>query len=77
MYDEGCNDRQEDAEADAMETNEGVIWRYYSVAVLIEEVAMLLQHSLVRVLLGPAIGLRAEWAFGGGSDVDAGGTCFD
>jgi hypothetical protein len=40
--DEGRDDGKEDAEADAMEANECVRWPYYPVAILVEEVAMLL-----------------------------------
>jgi hypothetical protein len=76
VYDKGCDNGQQDAEAEAVEPNEGVIRRHHAVAVLVEEVAMLLQHRLVCVFLGPAVGERAEGAFGRRRDVDACGTCY-
>lgn len=42
VYDERCDDREKDAESNPVEADEGVVRRNHTIAILIEEVAMLL-----------------------------------
>jgi hypothetical protein len=72
--DEGCEDGEEDAEAQAVETDVCVVRPYHAVAVLVEEVAVLLQYCLVCVLFSPAVRLCAFRGFGGWGDVCARGA---
>jgi hypothetical protein len=76
VYDESRDDREQDAKAQPVEADERVVRRDDTVAVLVEEVAVLLQDGLVCMFLGPVVGERAERAFGGRCDVDACGACW-
>lgn len=53
MYDERRDDGQHDAEAHAVETDECVVGGNDAVAILVEEVDVLLEHGLVGVFFGP------------------------
>lgn len=74
MYDEGGDDGQHDAEAHAVEADECVVGRDDAVAVLVEEINMLLEHGLVRVLFRPLIICRTVWLVVCGGEVGAGGA---
>lgn len=55
VNDEYSNPRKDDAEAEAMKPYECILWPDNAIVVAIEEVAVLLQDSLVRVLFGPVV----------------------
>lgn len=75
MNDEGGDEGEEDAEADAVKADERVRWPYHPIAILVEEVAVLLQYRLVGMLLCPPVLGGAVRGFGGRCEIDAGGTC--
>jgi hypothetical protein len=73
--DERGDEREDNAETEPVEPNVRVRRPDDAVAVLVKEVAVLLQDGLVRVLFRPVVGEGAVGHFVGRRDVDARGAC--
>ena len=74
MDDKDCNEGEDDSKAKLVKTAEGILRPYDTIAVGIEEVTVLLEDCLVRVVACPILVYSAVWLFFCGSNVGAGGA---